>query len=218
MGIKCVLTVLMQSILCIGAVLSQGGDIHIINPSFEGEPRKGEYILVLKGWSDCGMMHFRGETPPDVLPVEDGWQNSTEPIHGNTFLGMVVRDNDTWEAISQQLESPIQADSTYQFSIALMQSEKYISPSRLNPEKKVNFQRPVKLRIWGGDSHCNAVELLAVSPLVFNRDWQKYVFDLKPSLSHSHFIMEAMYDSPNTAPYNGHILLDMASPLRKISK
>ncbi|NNF33379.1 MAG: hypothetical protein HKN68_04685 [Saprospiraceae bacterium] len=163
-------------------------------------------------------MHFRGETPPDVLPVEGGWENNTKPIHGNTFIAMVVRDNDSWEAISQELQYPMQSDSTYEFSIALMQSKTHISPSRLKPDKKVNFNKPTKLRIWGGDSHCNAIELIGVSPLIKNHDWQKYTFEFNPTQDHKFIIFEAMYDTPYSTPYNGHILLDMASTIKKKTK
>jgi hypothetical protein len=215
---KCLLTILSFCFIWSGSIWAQQGDIDIINPSFEGKPKKGVFILNLRGWKDCGMIHFRDETPPDILPVDDGWKNETKPAHGNTFLGLVVRDNDSWEAISQFLENPLKAESTYEFSIAMMQSDTYISGTRSNPRKKINFQKPAKLRIWGGSSHCNSIELLGVSPLVKNRDWQKYTFEFNPTQDHRFIILEAMYDSPESDPYNGHILLDNASTIRKLSK
>ncbi|HRI59483.1 MAG TPA: hypothetical protein PK228_07160, partial [Saprospiraceae bacterium] len=74
------------------------------NPSFEDTPKTGEVPV---GWYDCGAAM---ETPPDVQPGSFGVVSS--PYDGNTYLGMVVRDNETWEAVGQQLQQLLLLDST----------------------------------------------------------------------------------------------------------
>ncbi|HZV43784.1 MAG TPA: hypothetical protein VFF90_04875, partial [Saprospiraceae bacterium] len=83
--------------------------IKLQNPSFEDTPRRGgEFSSPIKGWQDCGMTRFPGESPPDIHPVPaTAWEVSKDPYDGATYLGMVTRDNDSWESISQALSSPI---------------------------------------------------------------------------------------------------------------
>ena len=66
--------------------------IQLINPSFEDMPRHSK---APRAWSDCG---FKGESAPDIQP--SGIFSVTKPAaDGNTYLGLVVRDNDTWESV-----------------------------------------------------------------------------------------------------------------------
>lgn len=104
---------------------SQGEAIYLTNPSFEDMPR---HSIAPSGWYDCG---FPGESPPDVQP--NGEFGVTKPAnHGATYLGMVVRDNDTWESVSQKLSRPLKRGQCYEFSLDLARSELYISLSRAN--------------------------------------------------------------------------------------
>ena len=50
------------------------------------------------------------ETPPDIHPG-NYWSNTTPPSHGNTYLGMVVRDNETYEGIAQRLNGTLKPGS-----------------------------------------------------------------------------------------------------------
>ena len=195
---------------------AQSEDVIIKNPSFEGMPRKGEYLFVLDGWTDCGMIYFRGETPPDVHPAGAAWQNVAPSHDGRTYVGMVVRDNDTWESISQRLDSPIEANKCYNFSIAMMRSDKYVSLTRLNADKEENYQEPAVLRIWGGSGYCDQRELLAESAPVSNRSWEEYEFEFNPQFNHRYFTLEVFYKTPVLFPYNGHILIDKATDLIRI--
>ncbi len=190
-------------------LLSQGDPIVLINPSFEGIAGEGSLNGVLpRGWFDCG---FPGETVPDVHPKEgSAFQVTKEPFDGNTYIGMVVRENDTWERISQRLSTPMEGGKCYEFSISLCRSELYVSLSRLDGEMK-NYTKPAKLRIWGGSSYCERNELLAESSLVANTRWLKYDFRFEPSQTHNFIVFEVFYKTPSPFPYNGNILLDDAS-------
>lgn len=124
-------------------------DIFLQNGSFEDAP---SCCKPPSGWIDCG---FKGETPPDVQPALDDsnrpFFNVTKTPHtGNTYLGMVVRENDTYERVSQRLLKPLKKDVCYTFSIFLCRSETYLSASNRNqPDKLKEFTQPIILRIWG---------------------------------------------------------------------
>lgn len=193
-------------------LMGQEEPIRLINPSFEGVPGEGGNGNRLPdGWYDCG---FPGETPPDVHPKEGpgAFQVTKAPFNGKTYIGLVVRENDTWEMVSQRLSGALQAGKCYEFSMSLTRSEVYMSLSRVS-NTEVNYAAPVKLRIWGGSSYCNRAELLAESSLVVNTRWLAYNFRFEPKQTHSYIIFEAFYKTPTPFPYNGNLLIDNASDI-----
>lgn len=180
--------------------------IQLINPSFEDMPRHSK---APRAWSDCG---FKGESAPDIQP--SGIFSVTKPAsNGNTYLGLVVRDNDTWESVGQELSKPLEKGKCYSFSIALCRSELYVSISRLS-DQTTNYTTPAKLRIYGGNSLCERKELLAESPLIANTRWQDYNFKLEPSKNYTFLILEAYYKTPTLIPYNGNLLVDNFSDIK----
>ena len=86
--------------------------IRLDNFSFEDFPR---HSYTPRGWYDCG---FPDESPPDIHPQMDGgeFKVNAEPADGRTYIGMVVRDNVTWEAIGQRLNTPLKENQCYDFS------------------------------------------------------------------------------------------------------
>lgn len=191
-------------------------DIFLQNGSFEGTPA---CCIVPMGWTDCG---FKGETPPDIQPALNDYNQpffnvTKKAIEGNTYLGMVVRENETYERVSQRLIKPLLKGHCYTFSIMLCRSDSYLSASNKNePTNLKQFTSPVILRIWGGEAYCNQKQLLAASPLVENTDWKKYEFEFQPNSDLSYFELEAYYKTPSLFPYNGNILLDDASHITVI--
>ena len=185
--------------------------IELSNPSFEDLPRPQQPPY---GWWDCG---FAGETPPDVHPVPGGgdFRVTKSAQHGETYLGMVVRENDTWESVAQRLNRPIEANQCYTFSIYLTRSDKYVSKVR-GKEEIVNFTTPVKLRIWGGTGFCNKRELLDESDLVKNTEWKEYHFKFSPKQRHTYIVLEVFFQTPAPVPPNGNLLLDNASAIQPI--
>lgn len=194
--------------LCVFSAQSQD-TIYLTNPSFEDRPGASRPP---RGWIDCG---FENETPPDVQPT--GGFNVTRPaFDGDTYMGMVVRDNDTWEAVTQKLSSPLMAGECYLFSIYLCRSDTYVSPTRKDPRTESSFTTPIKLRIWGGNWMCQKQELLGESPVVSNIDWQKFGFKFEPKANYQYIILEAFYRTPVFFPYNGNILVDNASHIVRV--
>lgn len=183
--------------------------INLENPSFEDVPKKG---VTPNGWYNCG---FATETAPDVQP--GSFQVSLPAQKGKTYLGMIVRDNETWESVSQRLEAPLHKDSLYAFSIWLARSESYISQSQLTNET-VNYATPAKLRVWGGNGYCDKEELLWETGLIKNYNWEKHDLKLHPTNGDFRYItLEVYYATPVLFPYNGNILLDNCSPIQRIS-
>lgn len=186
--------------------------IRLVNASFEDTPKQSSPPM---GWTDCG---FTGESAPDVHP-SNFWQVSKPAFHGRTYMGLVVRHNDTWERVSQMLESPLEGGQCYNFSIYLSSSEQYRSgtnnrdlpiPMRLN-DTVYNFDIPAVLRIWGGNISCGRSELLAESDPVDHFEWKQYSFRIKPKTNYKYIMLEAFFKTPVLFPYNGNILLDNAS-------
>ena len=221
--------------LCL-CLTGQRAEISINNPSFEDIPHKGNSNTYIRGWYDCGLMLFPGETPPDIHPLEEIdiersigadrrirldtvrngiWKVSSLPSDGRTFLGMVVRDNDTWESVSQRMRVSLEEGKCYSFSIDLARSNLYVSGSKVTM-KEENYVNPAILRIWGGTSICGKQEELGQSITVENRDWRTYEFEFRPERSVNYFTLEAFYKYPSLFAYNGHILIDNASTIKEI--
>ncbi len=194
--------------------------IKLGNPSFEDTPRaggKGGYRIPIRGWEDCGAMLFPGESPPDIHPHPEAWQVTKPPEDGVTYLGMVVRDDETHESVSQAFSAPLKAGQCYAFSVWLCRSESYYSPR--NPEDAVEypFTNPTVLRIYGGKSLCHSGELLAESEPITSHTWKQYTFKFEPAMDQRYITLQAFYKTPVLAPYNGHILVDNLSPIIRMS-
>ena len=98
---------LLFALLVPAQIAAQSAKISLLNPSFEGRPGASS---VPKGWISGG---FENESPPDIQPGQ--FDCALQPLHGNTYLGLVTRDNETWERIGQRLREPLRKDSLYDF-------------------------------------------------------------------------------------------------------
>ncbi len=197
---------------------AQADVIRLDNPSFEGVPHVGsDPGDGPRLWVDCGK---DGETPPDVQPSYDPKELffgvTTKPNEGRTYVGMVVRENDTNEGIGQRLKVPLEMNKCYTFSLDLAKSPRYISPNPKNPKEMFNHSKPVKIRIWGGEDYCRKRELLDESTLVNHPDWRKYNFRFEPQRTHKFILIEAFFRQPTLFPYNGNVLIDNASAIHII--
>ena len=213
-------------VLFLGLIFtSQAQDtLFLKNPSFEGTPSVGTVggIFGLPGWTDCGMAAFPGETPPDVLPHPAGWNVTTRPHHGSTFISLVTRQSDTWELISQRLPAKLQPDSCYSLSVWLCLDPNYLGlkSEGKTTRKKSNrdvytrsFSEPVVFQIWGGRQLCEQKVLLAETREIAHHDWREYVLIFKPDGKYQSITLNVYYDVPTLAPYNGHVLVDHLSPI-----
>ncbi len=191
-------------------------DVIIINGGFEDRPHFGrrDFYDPIKGWFDCGRIEFPDESPPDIHQGVNRdtafWHNTQGSIQGRTYLGMVVRESETYEALSQRLAMPLQEGKCYTFSVYLSRSETYISQVA-NKEVNKNFTKPTVFRVWGGEGLCGESELLLESPPIDHVEWKEYSFKIEPRSTYRYIRIEAFYKTPVLFPYNGHILIDGAS-------
>ncbi|MFK7809614.1 MAG: OmpA family protein [Saprospiraceae bacterium] len=191
--------------------------IKLINGSFEDTPSVGrKYGKGPDGWRDCGM---QDETAPDIHPAPAGmepfFEVSLQPSQGNTYVGMVVRENVTWEGIAQRLRSPLMKGKCYNFSIDLARAKRYVSSSKKSPIP-VNYKKAAVLRIWGSNSACRKLELLDETDAVENHQWMTYNMRLEPSRNYAFLMLEVFYKTPVFTEYNGNMLLDNASDLMPV--
>lgn len=182
--------------------------IPFTNPSFEDIPKQGQPP---SGWTSVNM---GDESPPDVQP---GWFEVMLPAnHGSTYLGLVTRDNETWEAVSQRLARPLEAGQCYEFTADLCRSEVHMSVSK-SSNQMTNFKTPIKLRVWGGNGFSDKAEMLYETPLVVNTRWLQHSIRLTPKKNNYTFlVLEAYYKTPTLFPYNGNLLVDNLSPIKQI--
>lgn len=178
--------------------------IHLKNPSFEDTPR---HSIPPFGWLDCG---FPNESKPDTQP--GAFDVTKRANDGATYLGLVVRDNETWEMVGQELNSPIKAQNCYEFSLYLARSALYLSGT-IKDTIPINHVTPAELRIWGGNEICEKGQLLAETKIIYHGEWKKYTFKFKPKTDWNYILLEAFYQTPCLFPYNGNVLVDNASSI-----
>jgi Outer membrane protein and related peptidoglycan-associated (lipo)proteins len=189
--------------------------INLSNPSFEGYPGAG---IEIPGWYNCGPAN---ETPPDLQPGFFGVL--TPPRHGNTYLGLVVRQTGTWESVGQRLSQPLEANQCYEFSLDLRRDTSYVSALR-NSTTEVKFTTPARVIIWGGNGYCHKGEVLYQTAVIIHPRWLTYNCRFNPKKGNwSHIIIEAYYGSQDPfnpslpLPTNGNILIDNCSPIKQVA-
>lgn len=194
--------------LMANAILLSAQAVEFANPSFEGTPA---HSRLPNGWEDCG---FEGESPGDTHP-DFTFRVIKRAYEGHTYLGLVTRDNNTWESVSAKLKGTLDQGSCYDFSIALAKSDEYWSVSKVTL-REANYVAPTRLQIWGGTEACGLSELLAESADVNHSDWQVYSFTIQPQMaSYTYITLEVIYGEPGRSyPTNGNLLLDAASAFR----
>lgn len=198
-------TLLILLFICIPSIAQEV--IHFNNPSFEDYPRKSKPP---ENWYDCG---FKGETPPDVQPVgRQGFGVTQVPSEGDTYLGLVTRDNDTWEQVGQELSTPLKMNESYIFSVDLSQEDYYVSLSKMTQDT-VNYNQPVVFRVWGGSKLCEEKEVLAVSPIIAHSDWKRYTFKIVPKYSWEFIVLGIYYGGNPKYATNGNLLVDNLSTI-----
>ena len=184
--IKTFLLAVVYLVFLIPCSTGQPSPILLNNPSFEDVPN---HSRPPSGWYFCGPI---GESPPDVHP-NGFFKVDHEALHGDTYVGMVTRDNDSWECLGQQLEKPLVSGQCYQFTIYLAQSQTYESVSRSTMAPAL-FTIPVILRIWGGNQNCQKLGLLTQSEPISHEDWIQHTFYFQPKTAFTHFFLEVYFD------------------------
>lgn len=171
--------------------------ITIDNASFEGVP---EDATMPTGWHSC-----KNGTTPDILPGP--WGVIREAFDGDTYLGLITREDGTWESIEQRLSSPMKAGECYSFKLKLAYTKKY-----------AGYNLPLKLRVWGCDTKCNRSQLLNETKFIKHSDWREYEMEFYPKKDINYIILEAHFADGVYISYKGNILLDDLSNIDRCDR
>lgn len=191
-------------------VLTEAQEVfRLTNPSFEWDrPGPGR---VPYGWVNLGTPQ---ESPVDIQP--GCFENEVKARDGRCYVGMVTRDNGSWEGIGQQLEGWLRKDSTYAFSVWLATSSSYLSVSKITGNE-INFNGPVVFNLVGYNTHTKAEQLLAQTEIIGDEVWKKYEFILHPTVADFDEIDLIAYYGDEAHKTCGNLLLDDCSDIRRIA-
>jgi len=164
--------------------------ITVINPSFEDEPSDA---TTPQGWSPCDNM-----TTPDIFP--GFWGVYNEPSHGETYVGIITRENGTFESFGQRLTGSLEADLCYFSEIDLAHSIIYSG-----------YNKAIKLRIYLGSDNCSKDQLIFESPSINHMTWKTFKFNFYPDNNYNYIILEAYYKD-GVFSHKGNILIDNLRP------
>lgn len=164
--------------------------VELTNGSFEGTPHDA---VNPDGWKSCG-----SDSSPDILPGP--WGVYQKPTNGRTYLGLITRENNTWETIYQKLKTPFKKDRCYKFKVDLSNSPTY-----------AGYSKPTRLRVWASKSKCDRAKLIADSPTIDHYEWKTYEFIFAVEDDYNYIIIEAYYQAPCLNYYRGNLLIDNIS-------
>jgi len=171
--------------------------IYLQNPSFEGTPKDA---TAPPSWIGC-----EEGTTPDILPGP--WGVLLPPFDGETFMGLITRNDGSWESVGQRLSQPMKRGECYSFSLQLARSTTY-----------ENYNMPIQLKIWGGTTSCNKKQLLGKSSAIEHATWKEYEFQFYPKADLHYIIFEAYYQDGVYLEYRGNVLLDDCSAIVKCDR
>lgn len=175
---------------------SAGAQTILNNASFEGEAQDA---TTPTGWHVCEV----GATP-DILP--GFWGVKTEASEGETYIGLITRDDGSFESIGQRLQVNLKADECYQISVDLAYAKTY-----------AGYNNPLQLRIWGGSGKCSKTQLIVESAIIDHIDWKTYTFKFVTKKKIRYIIIEAYHDE-GKEPVKGNILIDNISEIKPCKK
>ncbi|MFK7808628.1 MAG: hypothetical protein AB8F74_12560 [Saprospiraceae bacterium] len=167
------------------------------NASFEGKPQDA---TIPTGWQPCAM-----GTTPDLLP--GFWGVQLEAHEGDSYLGLITRDDGTFESVGQRTSQPLIGGECYTFQLMLSHSKEY-----------AGYNKAIKLKIWGGKTACSKDQLLGESSFINHTDWKMYQFKFQPAVDINYIIFEAQHMDGVYFHYKGNILIDACSAIEQCDR
>ena len=193
---------------------AQRGSFNFNNSSFEDTIA---YNYVPYQWINCGSFD---ETKPDIGPfIKYDWNSNgldIPPKDGNSFMGLSVGKDGTWEAVGQRLNRALAPAQCYIFSLYMMQPPDLRMRNTYSGAKEA-YDSSLVINIWGGNYQCDFDELLASSKPIDNHEWEEYRFYFRPQRRHRFIIIEAYYKSDSIPPYNAYAIIDGATSVSPVS-
>ncbi|MBK8700487.1 MAG: hypothetical protein IPN29_13535 [Saprospiraceae bacterium] len=170
--------------------------IAVVNSGFEDQASDA---TVPKGWLPC-----EDGTTPDILP--GFWGEYGEASQGETYVGLITRENSTFESIGQRMPSVLKKGECYQFKVDLARGAVYSG-----------FNKAVKLRVWLGENKCDKGQMIYLSDFIQHTDWKPYLIEFTPDKDYRYFRMEA-HVKDGSFSHKGNILIDNMSSIRRCSR
>ena len=165
--------------------------ITLVNASFEDTPSDAQ---VPKGWLPCA-----DGTTPDILP--GFWGEYGDANHGNTYMGLITRENSTFESIGQRLSEKLNKDQCYKFKIDMAHGQVYSG-----------YDNPIRLRVWLGNKLGEKGQAIFVSDFIDDEEWETVQISFTPEKDYQYFMLEAFYIDDKFT-HKGNILLDNMTPI-----
>jgi hypothetical protein len=134
------------------------------------------------------------------------------PFDGVCYLAMVVRDDGTFESITQKLPVPVWKGN-YRASMRLSRSDGMKSYTLKGGDKLLTFNDPAVVRFYVGKSRKNRTLILETKP-IDHENWQEYFLDFALPGKMSKIWIEARHLFDDGPYYNGNILVDKVSITR----
>ncbi len=184
------------SIIFLSVCTLLSGQVTLDNSSMEGTPADA---TMPSGWFSAAE-----GTTPDILPGYWGVYN--EPFDGETYIGIITRQDGSFESISQRLNDKLIKDACYNMSIHLAHSDNY-----------TGYNQPIHLRVWLGSKKNERAQLIFKSPKITHLDWKNYDIEFNPNDDMYYIIIEA-HISDNHIPHKGNILIDKISPILRCNR
>ena len=189
------LTLTLFFVLSTIQVFSQS--ITLNNPSFEDEPADATTPM---GWFEC-----TESTTPDIFPGY--WGVYEEAADGDTYVGLIIREDRSYEAIGQRTSDGMQSDKCYRFSIDLAHSNNY-----------AGYDAPAKLRVYIGKTKCGKDQMVFESEFIKHTDWKTYIIEFTPKDESHYIFFEAVDKKGVLLGSKGNILLDAISSIEICNK
>ncbi len=170
--------------------------IFLQNPSFEDTPADA---TTPQGWMPCAPY-----TTPDIFPGYWGVYN--EATEGETFVGLITREDGSFESISTRLSKNLEAGKCYSFSIDLAHSKTY-----------AGYNGAIKLKIYVGAEKCSREQLIYETDIIKHPEWKTYLIEFFPEKDVRYIHIEASYTKKRFS-HKGNMLLDNISPFINCNK
>lgn len=177
-------------------IFSVDAQIFLQNPSFEDQPADA---TTPQGWIPCAPY-----TTPDIFPGYWGVYN--EPTEGETFVGLITREDGSHESISARLTENLEAGKCYSLSIDLAHSKTY-----------AGYNGAIKVKIYVGESKCEQDQLIFETEIIDHPEWRNYPIQFYAKDNARYIYIEAAYKTDRFS-HKGNILIDNISPIINCNK
>lgn len=197
--------------------------IEVFNKSFEEISNEDEISnlsrIVPRHWLNCGFIEFPYESPVTIHKrgKENQFNIRHEPVHGNAFISMVTRENESFERISQELSYKLEKDTLYTMGFYVANALSMESFIRTDLETIRKFNNPVRLVLWCGDDFCSESDELFVTDDLLDEEWRFVQAFFRPKYDCEKLTIEVYY--PSGFEYtNGNLLLDNLTNIYILNK